>query len=280
MNRNGRAKIAQETLEIINSGGYVNHSGNRVDLGEAITKAVDSSQHYDESMLNIELNEVQLDLGLLEKRETRYLVENCTTFTGVKKLLEYTDRVICLNFASSKNPGGGFLGGSQAQEESLARGSALYPCLTKHMEMYLRNRQENRLLYSHDMIYAKNIPVFRDDNDKLLDKPYKASIITSAAVNAGVVLRKKPEAQSQIDTEMKNRARLVLSLAVSKGYKDIVLGAWGCGVFKNTPSNIAKTFYELLKHEGFDRAFESVFFAVLDHSSSLETFEVFRDRFQ
>ncbi|TGU62336.1 TIGR02452 family protein, partial [Mesorhizobium sp. M00.F.Ca.ET.186.01.1.1] len=55
---------------------------------------------------------------------------------------------LCLNFASAKNPGGGFLGGSQAQEESLARASGLYPCLVQMEEMYQYNRQLKTCFYS------------------------------------------------------------------------------------------------------------------------------------
>jgi hypothetical protein len=43
--------------------------------------------------------------------------------------LAKTGPVLALNFASAKNPGGGFLSGAQAQEESLARASTLYASL-------------------------------------------------------------------------------------------------------------------------------------------------------
>ena len=50
--------------------------------------------------------------------------------------------VVCLNFASTKNPGGGFLRGSQAQEESLARASGLYACISPMTGYYDTTRNQ------------------------------------------------------------------------------------------------------------------------------------------
>ena len=280
MNRNQRAKVAQETLSIIESGSYINKNSEFVDIKEEISRAISSSMHYDEQSLATLLEEAMLKIKERgEQGGFNYFVENCTTFSGVRKLLEVSDKVVCLNFASAKNPGGGFLGGSQAQEEALARASALYPCLTKHMDMYLNNRQQSRLLYSHDMIYSKGIPVFRDDRDELLDDFFSASIITSAAVNAGSVLRKQPESGELIEKEMLSRARYVLSIAVANDYRNIVLGAWGCGVFRNKPPVIAEVFFQLLESESFKYCFDNVFFAVLDSTKDKKIFHAFHSRF-
>ena len=34
----------------------------------------------------------------------------------------------------------------------------------------------------------------------------------------------------------------MLRTARANGYRNLVLGAWGCGAFQNEPENIAKTF--------------------------------------
>lgn len=280
MNRKGRAKIAQETLNIIELGGYHNQLGNYVSLKEDIENAIESSLHMAEPVLKEHLRTAQEKVESIVESSIQYEVKNCTTFEGVKHLLKNSKEVVCLNFASSKNPGGGFLGGSQAQEEALARASAMYPCLTKHMDMYLNNREAKRLLYSHDMIYSKRVPVFRNDNDELINEPFSTSIITSAAVNSGAVLRKKPDSEELINREMKVRARYILSLAISQGYESIVLGAWGCGVFKNEPTAVANIFFEILEDEGFGKAFRNILFAVLDNSKDLITYASFNDRFE
>src|SRR5262249_17412335 len=105
---------------------------------------------------------------------TEFRVVNCTTLAAARQLVreEGAADVLCLNFASGKNPGGGFLNGSQAQEESLARATGLYPCLTPMRAMYDANRQFDSCLYTDHMIYSPRVPVFRDDDDALLSEPY------------------------------------------------------------------------------------------------------------
>src|SRR6185437_10556724 len=100
---------------------------------------------------------------------------------------EGADRVLALNFASARHPGGGFLKGSQAQEESLARASGLYACIAPLRGMYDANHRFRSCLYTDHLIYSPDVPVFRADNDSLLDHPYPVSFVTAPAVNAGAV---------------------------------------------------------------------------------------------
>eukprot|EP00438_Fugacium_kawagutii_P015616 Skav212787 [mRNA] locus=scaffold159:378883:389071:- [translate_table: standard] len=164
--------------------------------------------------------------------------------TAATVLQEVAGHVVVLNFASAKNPGtkppawpwlpivdvlsmdpigwlsrdrsptpslltvdmdagcGGFLGGAQAQEESLARSSGLYP------------------------------PFFRTDDGALLPRPVSCSVITSPAVNAGVVAEGKRKGDAPV---MQGRLRRILRLARAQQASTLILGAWGCGVFRNAP---------------------------------------------
>ncbi|WP_259391506.1 TIGR02452 family protein [Paenibacillus sp. 1011MAR3C5] len=110
-----------------------------------------------------------------------------TTLAAAARLAKEEEEICCLNFASAKHPGGGFLTGARAQEESLARASGLYPTIVQMKEMYSHNAWQRICLYSDYIIYSPKVPVFRDDSGVLLDKAYPVSIITSPAVNAGVV---------------------------------------------------------------------------------------------
>ena len=117
------------------------------------------------------------------------------------------------------------------------------------------------MLYTDTMIYSPNVPIFKNDEGEYLDEPQKVSILTSAAVNAGVVKRQERKRIDQIIPVMYQRTEKVLAIAHQNGYKNLVLGAWGCGVFQNEPADIAKIFYELLTTK-FENCFEEIVFAI------------------
>jgi uncharacterized protein (TIGR02452 family) len=146
-------------------------------------------------------------------------VVNDTTLSVANRLVSENryQHVACLNFASAKNPGGGFLGGSQAQEESLCRASALYGSLVHQTEYYEYNRKRRTALYSDYMIFSPNVPVFRDEQGKLLENPYLLSFITAPAVNAGAVRKNEPKKVNQINSIMLSRAENVLAIAAIHG---------------------------------------------------------------
>jgi len=173
--------------------------------------------------------------------------------------------VAVLNFASARNPGGGYLGGAQAQEEALCRVSALYPCLLRAPEYYAHHRGDRDPFYSHRVIHSPGVPVFRTDRGDLMEAPFTVGFLTSPAPNAGVIAERTPERVAEIGPVLDTRAERVLEVAVRHGYRRLVLGAWGCGVFRNDPARVAAAFAGLLTGGGrFVRAVDEVVFAVLD----------------
>jgi uncharacterized protein (TIGR02452 family) len=192
-------------------------------------------------------------------------VHQATTLEAAGQLAGQYQRVAVLNFASARNPGGGFLGGSQAQEESLARSSGLYTCLTQFKEMYSFNaRPESTGLYSDHLIYSPAVPVLRADNGQWLPQPQLLDIITAPAVNAGALARNSPELLPQLVPTMRQRLRLVLAVAARHGVEALVLGAWGCGVFGNEPGQVAELFAEVLAEPGVRARFRHLDFAIFD----------------
>ena len=188
--------------------------------------------------------------------------------------------VAVLNFASARNPGGGFLNGAQAQEEALCRASALYTCLLRAPEFYDHHRAHRDPFYSDRVIHSPAVPVFRDDRGRLLDEPYTAGFLTAAAPNAGVVLRTAPERAPELPRALAVRAERVLETAAAHGYRRLVLGAWGCGVFRNDPARVAGAFRALLGPGGrFERAFEHVVFGVLDRTPGAVVRGAFEEAF-
>ena len=126
-----------------------------------------------------------------------------------------------------RNPGGGFLGGAKAQEEGIARASALYACLLTAPEFYAFHRDQRDLRYSDRVIYSPGVPVFRDDKGRLLDRPYRAAFLTAAAPNLGAILRNQPEHAADVPAVLRRRAQRVLRVAAAHGHRTLVLGSLG-----------------------------------------------------
>lgn len=211
---------------------------------------------------------------------TSFKVSNETTLAAGHRLVSQhgADRVAALNFASAKTPGGGFLGGSQAQEESLARASALCACLENHMAYYDANRASSSPLYTDHMIVSPRVPVFRDDNERLLEEPWEVTLITAPAPNAAAIAKTEPGLLESVEPTFRRRIENVLAAAVALGQTAVVLGAWGCGVFGNDPAMVARVFGEFLLEAGpYSHAFETVTFAVLDRGS--DTIGAFEEQF-
>ena len=276
-NREKRAEIANETVDILEKGFYQNQQEETIYIQEYLQAAIENSIHYSE-------NNFSQVLSQLNKNQIQFEINNETILHAASRLVNQQgfDKVLCLNFASAKNPGGGFLNGSQAQEESLARATGLYPCISQMMEMYEKNRNYSSCLYLDDMIYSPQVPVIRDDNDQLLDKPFLISILTVPAVNAGAVKKNgKKQEINKIESTMLRRTEKLLSVAAINNYKVFVLGAWGCGVFKNNPDDVARYFHHhLLENPKFNGLFEKVVFAVLDNTKDESVIDAFRKRFE
>ncbi|MES5817787.1 TIGR02452 family protein [Streptomyces sp. RG80] len=186
-----------------------------------------------------------------------------------------------LNFASARNPGGGYLNGAQAQEEALCRASALHACVREARDFYDHHRAHRDAFYTDRVIHSPAVPVFRDDRGRLLDEPYTAGFLTAAAPNAGVVRRTTPERTAELPRALAVRAERVLEVAVAEGYRRLVLGAWGCGVFMNDPAQVAGAFHALLGPGGrFAGAFEHVVFGVLDRTPGNVVRVAFEKTFQ
>lgn len=275
--RTKRVQTAQETMKIVEAGEYVNSKDEVVDIREELAYAI---RH---SILFRPDDPVELSTAGMEGKTSRASIEVTgeSSLDAARRLILDKGRsdVICLNFASAKNPGGGFLNGAQAQEESLARASGLYPCIVQMEEMYTYNRGLKTCLYSDYMILSPRVPVIRDGEDRLLDQPYVLSFLTAPAVNAGVVREREPQNEPRIGSVMLERIRRILRAAARSGHGAVILGAYGCGVFRNRAVDVAEYFAQVLMDEGYDRLFDHIVFAVLDHSARQENLRAIQERF-
>lgn len=205
-------------------------------------------------------------------------VWNGSTVDAILKLsAEGKQEIAVLNFASAKNPGGGFLNGAMAQEESLAASSCLYKTLTVHKEYYENNRLCQTMMYTDHAIYSPDVAFFRDGRFQLLAEPVTASVLTLPAVNMGQV-RLKGENVQEAERIMKRRMKLSLAIFAEQKCRHLILGAYGCGVFRNDPKQIAAWWKELLEMD-FSHTFDQIIFAVLDRSSSQSCIRAFEELF-
>lgn len=222
-------------------------------------------------------NEEMTDLDLKKyKKKANIIVSKKRSFEAAGN---YRGQKVCVhNFASATTPGGGVVKGSSAQEECLCRCSTLYFCLNSPdmwAGFYTPNRYgATNALHKDDCIYTPEVTVFKSDSASPQTLPekewYNVNIITCAAPN----LREKPsnsmnvgdgDEQIQItDKELlalhEKRLTRILDVAVKNGNEIVVLGAFGCGAFRNNPVIVARAAKNVI--EKYLYAFETIEFAV------------------
>lgn len=233
-----------------------------------------------------------------ESRKKTYFVPERIALNGLSDNAEYTtfkdpakiyivpmDTVSCLfrhkenesddipvgvlNFASFKHPGGMFHNGSSAQEEALCHHSTLiYSLMTMTENFYIPHMKKlNYGLYNSDAIISTDITfVDRTLDENKVDDTTKAKVITMAAPNLGTYIRRGyNKYDAMYMHELNNRIVGVLNVASMYDTWDLILGAFGCGVFKNEPENVADLFFDYLTSDtkyNFSHRFRKVFFAI------------------
>jgi uncharacterized protein (TIGR02452 family) len=253
--RTRNVTIARETLEACGARGYKDARGQRIEIGHAADAAREATVMHD-------LARDDTAPPRTRRFATSIEVTGETTLAALARLSAAPGGHLgCLNFASAKKPGGGFLTGAQAQEESLARSSALVPCLEARPELYERNRAHGSAMYLDLVLFSPRVPFFRDDDGGWLAAPVLASVVTAPAPNAGALRQHGSYARAEVDDALRRRGGYVLRVAAHHGIERLVLGAWGAGVFGNDPRMVADMF---AAHLGgaFEGVFAEIVFAV------------------
>ena len=199
-------------------------------------------------------------------------------------------KVTVLNFASATNPGGGVTRGSSAQEESICRCSTLYPALNTpylRQEFYEFHRSCRDVCYTDACIYTPGVMIVKTDTDRpeRMERAdwRQVSVITCAAPN----LRERPynamnpgqgSAVKLPDSELlqihRERGQKILRIAAAHGTDTLILGAFGCGAFRNPPEVVAHAYRELL--DQFDGYLCRVEFAVYCTPRDSRNYDAFR----
>jgi uncharacterized protein (TIGR02452 family) len=189
---------------------------------------------------------------VMKKFKTNLEIVDEDTFTISKDI----ENPCCLNFASHKRPGGGYKsvqyikGPIKTQEEDLFRRSNL-PEIMDTLEI--------RKLYPIHHVegfYCRT----KVDKDKVLNdvETFEVGVVTVPAVV------NPREADEPL---IRDKVKRILDIALDNDHDNIVLGAWGCGVFHNDPKHIAELFKEYLTGE-YEGKFNRVVFAIPGKNSS------------
>lgn len=258
--------VAQHTLAILKSGEYTTATGKTVRFQGEIDAAVSNTRLYtpEQAAALLAQNGCGTAAPIIK---AKIEVTSETTQVAAHRLVhdEGCNDLVLLNYASARNAGGGFIRGAKAQEEDVCRCSALHPCLLTQPGYYNANRNQRSMLYTDHIIYSPQIPFFRTrSRDAPLPYTFCASVITAPAPNAGEALRRDPNAHDGIAETLKRRAGVVLAIARDNGHRTVLLGAWGCGVFRNDPEQMATVFKDWLLSPQFAGCFERVVFGVYD----------------
>lgn len=184
-----------------------------------------------------------------------------------------TGKVAILNFASATNPGGGVTKGSSAQEECICRCTNLMPCLYDsdyvwdNFYQYHRDQKDN--IYTDRCVYTPKVLIFKDASYNRVDAK-EINVITCAAPNLNVNPNNiyNDGASSQqltlTDDELYqthlSRAEQIIKCAILNKCDAIILGAFGCGAFRNNPEIVAKAWNEVIQQ--YKKYFSYIEFAI------------------
>ncbi len=181
-------------------------------------------------------------------------------------------RIAILNFASYKNPGGGFMNNMYAQEEAICYCTNLFYELVNYSDWY--KHPLNNGLYDNKSILSHNIAVVASERGNLLppDEVFYIDVLTCAAPNLSSVLTYRPSLKEVAENISRDRVAYVMDIFANNHYDTIILGAFGCGVFKNDPNVIASAFKTYINNNS-DK-FKNIIFAIPDKTSkNYQTFK-------
>lgn len=171
-------------------------------------------------------------------------------------------KMCVLNFASYKNPGGMFIEGSSAQEECLCHESFLYSVLKERMYYYVSNRNNlNKGLYTNKALLSPNVLFIRDDI-------VKCDVLTCAAPNRSLI-KYGNFTEEENSKVLEDRIKFVCDILKENEYSTVILGAYGCGVFAQNPTEVAKLFDKYLVN--FNKPTKAVF--AIPTGDNLEAFK-------
>jgi len=150
-----------------------------------------------------------------------------------------------------------------------------------------RSEKQYPLDDNYGGVYTPAATVFRDEESNgyaLLERPYKLSFIAVAGINRPDVTADGLIVDEQAE-QVKNKIRTIFRIGLAHGHDALVLGALGCGAFRNPPQHVARLFHEVIDEGEFKNKFKVLVFAILDDHNARRphnprgNFEPFHEEF-
>lgn len=273
MNKQERIMVFEETMQLCQE---------NIRLRKSIEHSIGNQRIYWDG-------ETVEKVSVPERGAPKLLLTEKRTLEAAAPYARQGKKVCCLNYASYVTPGGGVRRGAGAQEESLCRISTLYPAISDknsagafyeehHLEIAMKKLQgteEPVRWNSDDCIFTPGVTVLREDTHDCRLMPeedwYETDIITCCAPDFRHFYGEIDEAK--LERVLLKRIRHVLQVAAAHGEEILILGALGCGVFRNPPDFMAAAFQFAL--EEFGPCFETVEFALGQNSAWKENYSAF-----
>jgi uncharacterized protein (TIGR02452 family) len=264
-----RADVFQNTLMAIKKGIYKANNGNVVSL--QLSNDIAHNTHFYN-------HEFSPTVKYAQRYATQMTVVNGDCLEYACKVSKIEADVCVLNMASRRNPGGGVINGADAQEEYLFRCTDYYRSLYQYTS-YAHEYGLNQSQYQYPLdvnfggIFSPDVTVFRSTEETgyaLIEHPWKMNFIAVPGMNRPKTILRGNEERIAFDLipGIKNKMRTIFRIAIDNGMKTLLLGALGCGAFKNPPKHTAELFQEVLAEPEFKNIFRRVIFVIKDDHNS------------
>ena len=275
------AEIFRETTKCIKAGGYTTPSGKQIHFD--FTRMLHMGKCFHQEIPALSVPDVT--------GGTKVMVERNDCLVAAERLVKEGYNPALLNFASAGHPGGGVETGARAQEETICRRSTLTRSIYAYDSRYagygyeLQVGDHYPIVGDYAAVYSPDVTVFREGLDCLLmENPYNVAVISCAALNLNGRYAIKLTADGRLPQRAiditRNKIRTVFRIGLSYGHDALVLGAFGCGAFRNPPAEIARIFHEVMEEPEFKDKYRLITFSIIeDHNSNNRNLRAFGEEF-
>lgn len=215
----------------------------------ADTKAQFIGAEADGEILNLE--ELRIEIPTVDPKIPQLEIRNEDTLEMAHRyhIDSKSSRILVLNMASKNAPGGGVRNGRTAQEE----------CLFRRTNAFLTHDFSWYPLGDTSIIFSPEITVIKDAGYKRIS-PYSIGMISIPAVLSPPVIGGKYKLAKDRKL-MERKIESLFQIGIQHRFDTLVLGALGCGVYKNPPEEVFRIFERMVNTYGHH--FDRIGFAVL-----------------